>query len=527
MTLGKNCILPWEVSGFAIYWLWSRRLEQMKPEKSAEGIVGGKKKKTTEGPNQLIKESVGNGSKKGRCRQVMDERKVSINHGTISEGGTGPLMLVEHQASSVLGQQRALTLNLMEKICERANLNRAYKRVMSNKGAAGVDGMTVDALGAHIMAHKAEIVRLLLTDSYEPQPVRQVSIPKPSGGPRQLGIPTVLDRLVQQAILQVLEPIIDPTFSEHSFGFRPKRSAHQALMQAQAYVKEGNDIVVDIDLASFFDTVNHDILMSRLARRIEDKRVLRLIRKFLQSGMMLEGVIMEREQGTPQGGPLSPLLSNILLDELDKELERRGHKFCRYADDCNIYVQSLRAGERVMSSLTKFLDKRLRLKINESKSAVANVAERQFLGYRLREDGLLDIGKETLIRVKERIRRTTRRTRGKDLQAVIQELNVHLTGWLNYFRYAELKRHVSDLDGWIRRRLRCYRLKQRKRSYPIAKYLMSLGVPPERAWPIAKSSKGWWRISITPPIHEALSNAWFGELGLINLSKRYQALRIN
>jgi RNA-directed DNA polymerase len=457
--------------------------------------------------------------------QVMDKLTLSINHDISGKSGTGPATPVAPQISSVLDQNRALTLNLMEQVCERANLNRAYKRVKANNGAPGVDGLTVYELEAHIVAHKAAIVTSLLAGTYKPQPVRVVEIPKVSGGVRQLGIPTVLDRLIQQAILQVLEPILDPSFSSSSFGFRPGKSAHQALKRAQEYVKDDYGIVVDIDLASFFDSVNHDILMSRMARRIEDKRLLRLLRKFLQAGMMIEGVVTEREQGTPQGSPLSPLLSNVMLDELDQELERRGHKFCRYADDCNIYVRSLASGERVMSSIARFLYKRLKLRVNQEKSGVAPVCERKFLGYRLLPDGGLGIARESIKRVKSRIRQLTVRSRGIDLQSVIRDLNEYLTGWLNYFRFADLKRQLSDLDGWLRRKLRCYRLKQRKRSYPIAKFLISLGVPVERAWTTALSSKGWWRLSATPAVHEALSNAWFGEQGLINLSKRYNALQ--
>jgi RNA-directed DNA polymerase len=408
----------------------------------------------------------------------------------------------------------------MERVCERANLNRAYKRVKANKGAAGVDGMSVDELSGWIAEHKESLSESLLNGTYRPQSVLGVEIPKPGKkGTRLLGIPTVVDRLVQQAIHQVLEPIFDPGFSDSSFGFRPGRNAHQALKQAQGYVREGNEVVVDIDLENFFNRVNHDILMSRLARKIDDKRLLRIIRRFLEAGMMRQGVHIERMEGVPQGGPLSPLMSNILLDELDKELERRGHKFCRYADDANTYVQSLRAGKRVYQSIKRFLETRLKLKVNESKSGWASVDERQFLGYRLQKDGKLVVAGHSLDRVKDKIRSLTKRNRGVSLERVISDLNRTLRGWGNYFRLTEWPSQTSELDGWIRRKLRCYRLKQRKRSWPIAKFLITLGVPAHRAWPLAKSEKGWWCLSKTPQVHEAMSNAWFDEQGLINLRK--------
>ena len=311
----------------------------------------------------------------------------------------------------------------MEKIAGSANLNQAYKRVKANQGAPGVDGMTVTDLRPWIAANREALIASLLDGSYQPQPVRGVEIPKPGGGKRQLGIPTVVDRLVQQAILQVLEPLLDPSFSASSFGFRPGRGAHDALHQAREYVADGREIVVDLDLEKFFDRVNHDVMMSRLARRIGDKRLLRIIRRFLAAGMMQYGVSTERHEGTPQGGPLSPLLANLLLDDLDKELERRGHRFCRYADDCNIYVRSQAAGERVMASVTWFLERRLRLKVNRQKSAVAPVGERKFLGYRLDAEGDLGIAPKSLQRAKDRLRQITRRNRGVSLGRMIDEAN--------------------------------------------------------------------------------------------------------
>jgi RNA-directed DNA polymerase len=412
----------------------------------------------------------------------------------------------------------------MERICDRANLNQAYKRVKSNKGAAGVDGITVEQLLSYLRDHKEELIQSLLDGSYEPQMVRGVKIPKPGGGKRQLGIPTAVDRVIQQAILQVLEPLYDPGFSESSYGFRPKRSAHQALKRAKEYVSEGYEFVVDIDLEKFFDRVNHDILMSRLARRIRDKRLLKIIRRFLTAGMMEDGICNRRDEGTPQGGPLSPLLSNILLDELDKELEERRHRFCRYADDCNIYVKTRKAGERVLSSLRHFLWKRLKLRLNEEKSASAPVNERKFLGYTIGINGQLKVAEASIDRMKKKIRELTNRSRGISLECVIAGLNIYLQGWVNYFRLNTHKSTFKDLDSWIRRRLRCYRLKQRKTAWPIATYLISLGVPRKGAWSLAKSSKGWWRLSHNSVINAAMPNVWFKKMGLVSLTDRLQLL---
>jgi RNA-directed DNA polymerase len=366
-----------------------------------------------------------------------------------------------------------------------------------------------------------------------------LQIPKPGGkGMRQLGIPTVPDRLVQQAMLQVLEAILDPTFSASSYGFRPGRGAHDALAAARQYVADGRTIVVDIDLEKFFDKVNHDILMARLGRWVGDKRMLRIIGRFLRAGLMQDGagfaspgagfaspgVCLRREEGTPQGGPLSPLLANLLLDDLDKELERRGHRFCRYADDCNIYVQSKAAGDRVLSSVTGFLEKKLRLRVNRDKSAVAFITERKFLGHRLLPGGGLGIAPQSLQRAKERIRQITRRNRGVSLADVIGELNQFLTGWVAYFRHAACKSHLQRMDEWIRRKLRCLRLKQRKRTCSIAEFLHQLGVPKWRAWIGALSGKGWWRQSGSPPAMEGMNLAWFDSLGLENLVQRYGQL---
>jgi RNA-directed DNA polymerase len=422
-------------------------------------------------------------------------------------------------------RQRALTAHLMEQVCEPANLNRAYERVMANKGSAGVDGMSVGKLADWIKRRKQTFVASLLDGSYQPQPVRGVQIPKPGGkGMRQLGIPTVVDRLVQQAMLQVLEPILDPAFSASSYGFRPGRSAHDALAAARQYVAEGRVIVVDIDLEKFFDKVNHDILMARLGRWVGDKRMLKIIGRFLRAGLMQDGVCAAREEGTPQGGPLSPLLANLLLDDLDKELERRGHKFCRYADDCNIYVQSKAAGERVLSSVTEFLEKKLKLRVNRDKSAVAFITERKFLGHRLLPGGGLGIAPQSLDRARERVRQITRRNRGVSLPDVIGELNQFLTGWVAYFRHAACKGHLQRLDEWIRRKLRCLGLKQHKRAGPIAAFLHRLGVPKWRAWIGALSGRGWWRLSGSPPAMEGMTLAWFDSQGLVSLVQRYGQL---
>jgi RNA-directed DNA polymerase len=422
-------------------------------------------------------------------------------------------------------RQRALTARLMEQVCEPANLNRAYARVKANKGSPGVDGMSVGKLGGWIKRHKQTFIASLLDGSYQPQPVRGVKIPKPGGkGMRQLGIPTVVDRLVQQAMLQVLQMILDPSFSASSYGFRPGRGAYDALAAARQYVAGGRTIVVDIDLEKFFDKVNHDILMARLGRWVGDKRMLRIIGRFLRAGLMQDGVCVSREEGTPQGGPLSPLLANLLLDDLDKELEKRGHTFCRYADDCNIYVQSKAAGERVLSSVTEFLEKKLRLRVNRDKSAVAFVTERKFLGHRLLPGGGLGIAPQSLDRAKERVRQITRRNRGVSLAEAIGELNQFLTGWVAYFRHAACKSHLQRLDEWIRRKLRCLRLKQRKRTGPIAEFLHQLGVPTWRAWIGALSGKGWWRRSGSPAAMEGMNLAWFDSLGLVNLVQRYGQL---
>jgi RNA-directed DNA polymerase len=456
-------------------------------------------------------------------RLLFQEAEEGSRHDDRGDGSTEAAAREEPQASTAFDQARALTERLMEEIVDRSNLNRAYRRVKANKGAPGVDGMTVQASRAWLAEHKQELIASLLDGSYQPQAVRGVEIPKPGGGMRQLGIPTVTDRLVQQAILQVLERLLDPTFSVSSYGFRAGRGAHHALIQASEYVAEGRAIVVDVDLEKFFDRVNHDILMGRLARRIADKRLLKIIRRFLEAGMMQAGVCVERHEGTPQGGPLSPLLANLLLDDLDKELEARGHRFCRYADDCNIYVHSQAAGERVLASVTEFLEGKLKLRVNRTKSAVAHVQERKFLGYRLLADGTLTIAPKSLDRARDRVREITRRNRGVSFERMVGELNSFLIGWVTYFRLAKAQSVLRNLDSWIRRKLRCVRLKQRKRAKSIVAFLHSLGVPRDRCWTTAASGKGWWRMSYTPAAQQGMSNAWFQAQGLTSLLDRYLA----
>lgn len=420
------------------------------------------------------------------------------------------------------------TEQLMEAVVERENMRLALKQVERNRGAAGVDKMTVEQLRAYLREHWLRIKEELLADDYCPQPVLKVEIPKPGGkGMRALGIPTVVDRLIQQALHQVLSPHFEPNFSESSYGFRPNRSAQQAVLKAREYVRDGRRWVVDIDLEKFFDRVNHDILMSRLARRIKDKRVLRLIRRYLQAGMMSDGLTTARREGTPQGGPLSPLLSNILLDELDQELERRGHKFCRYADDCNIYVQSESAGERVMKSITSFLDRRLRLQVNAEKSAVARPWERKFLGYSLtsNREPRLKVAKESVKRLKGKLREIFRRGRGRNLGKLIgDELTPLLRGWMNYFRLAEVKGIFEELDSWVRRKLRCLIWRHWKRTITRAKGLRQRGLDEVRAWESATNGRGpWWNAGASH-MHAAFPKSYFNRCGLLSLLE--QRLRL-
>lgn len=414
-------------------------------------------------------------------------------------------------------KERALTVRLMEKVADPANLETACRRVISNRGSSGVDEMTVVELGRWFSAHWIDLQQQLLSGSYQPSPVRTVIIPKPNGGQRMLGIPTVKDRLVQQAIHQVLSPRYERVFSPSSFGFRPNKSAHDALEKASDFVQSGAYWLVDIDLEKFFDEVNHDRTMWILSRRIGDKRVLKLIHSFLKSGMMTGGVVSQRIKGTPQGGPLSPLLSNIVLDELDKELELRGHQFVRYADDLRIFVESERSANRVMKSVSDYIETRLKLKVNRTKSRVCKGFETNFLGHSLLGGGKIGLSKESERRFKKAIKETTRRNRGISLEQVIVELNRKLRGWLNYFRYASMKSKIEDFTGWIQRKIRCFRLKQCKRASGMFHFFGKLGLTKKKIWYIAGCRKGWWRKSATPPVHEAMNNQWFRKIGLFDL----------
>jgi RNA-directed DNA polymerase len=409
---------------------------------------------------------------------------------------------------------------LMELVVERQNCLAALKRVKANKGSPGIDGMTVGELPAYLKANWFRIREDLLTGRYQPQPVKRVAIPKPGGGERELGIPTALDRFTQQALLQVLQPRFDPTFSEASYGFRPGRRAHDAVCRAQGFVQGGRRIVVDVDLEKFFDRVNHDVLMGRLAKRIADKRVLGLIRRYLGAGMLANGVAMERHEGTPQGGPLSPLLANVLLDDVDKELEKRGHAFVRYADDLNVYVRSRRAGDRVLAALRR-LFAGLKLRINEAKSAVAPATQRQFLGFSfwVAKGRIVKrrIAPKAMSRMKDRVRELTRRSGGRSLAQVCEGLGVYLAGWKGYFRLTETPGVLRDIDQWIRHRLRAVQLKHWKRGTTVYRELVARGMSSHAAAQVAANARRWWRNSAMA-IHIALPNALFDKLGVPRLA---------
>jgi RNA-directed DNA polymerase len=422
------------------------------------------------------------------------------------------------------------SMELMEHLVERENMSSAYKQVLRNKGSAGIDKMPVGQLKSYLDKHWSEIKESLLNGEYKAQAVRVVFIPKPKGGQRQLGIPTVIDRLIQQALHQVLNPIFDPTFSENSYGFRKGKSAHQALKKAQEYQRLGKRWVVDMDLAKFFDEVNHDVLMSKIAKRVEDKRVLRLIRSYLRSGIMIDGMVSRRDKGTPQGSPLSPLLSNIMLDELDKELERRGRWFCRYADDCNIYVGSRRSGERVLDSITKFVEKKLRLKVNKEKSAVDRPSRRIFLGYSFtfHKEPKLRVPKESIQRFKSNCKQLFRQGRGRNLGKFINEdLNPVIQGWINYFGQAEVKGFAEELDGWIRRRLRLILWRQWKRGRTRHKKLLSAGLSKERAKASSTNGRGPWWNSGASHMNDAFRKIYFDNHGLVSMLDKLCMPRIS
>jgi RNA-directed DNA polymerase len=431
-----------------------------------------------------------------------------------AEGGT------ESLAAKRRAESPANTEQLMEEVCGWENCKQALARVKSNKGSPGVDGMTVYDLPEHLKQHWPTIREQLQKGTYQPQPVKRVEIPKPDGGVRKLGIPTVLDRFIQQAVMQVLQSRWDGTFSDHSYGFRPGRSAHQAVGQAQKYIAEGYRWVVDLDLEKFFDRVNHDKLMAKIAERVSDKRLLKLIRAFLRAGVMEDGLVSPVDEGTPQGGPLSPLLSNIVLDEFDRELERRGLRFARYADDSNIYVRSRRAGERVMQGITRFITTKLKLKVNEQKSAVAQPWERKFLGFSFTagEEPKRRIAPKAILRFKERIRELTRRTRGVSIERMAEELARYLRGWLGYFGKCQTPSILRKLDEWLRHRLRSVIWKQWKRGSVRFAELRRRGVGKDLAAKAAGSAHGPWRLANSPALSFALPNAYFDSLGIPRLT---------
>ncbi|MCL7930958.1 group II intron reverse transcriptase/maturase [Halomonas llamarensis] len=446
-----------------------------------------------------------------------DANTVTHPEGQAQYAAPQPVSVETSPAS--LSWTKAESTSLMERVVDPENMERAYRRVVTNKGTPGVDGMTVHQLGDHLKQYWPTLRERLLADEYHPSPIRAATIPKPKGGTRQLGIPTVTDRLIQQALSQVLMPIFDPAFSASSYGYRPKRSAKQAVSAMKAHVTAGHRWVVDLDLEAFFDRVNHDLLMARVARRVDDKRVLRLIRRYLEAGMFQHGLPTPRRQGAPQGGPLSPLLANILLDDMDKELERRGHRFCRYADDVQVYVKSQRAGERVMESLSEYLESSLRLTVNRTKSAVDRPWKRGYLGYSLtrHKQSKLTLAKTSLKRMMQRVREILKRGRGRHIQRVIKELAPTLRGWANYFDLVDVKRPLEALDQWIRRRLRGLIWRQWKRPATRRRKLRGLGLDAYRAWKSAGNGRGpWWNAGASHMNH-ALPRRWFNNQGLISI----------
>jgi RNA-directed DNA polymerase len=473
-------------------------------ERSAEGLNGGR------------------GQWSGDIARTMRQKnqwELNLGTGAMGEARSAAVQETEVRAAGACLEHPAAIGPLMETVVERENLKKALAQVKRNKGAPGIDGMTFEDLAPYLKEHWPTIRAQLLDGSYRPQPVRRVEIPKASGGMRPLGIPTVLDRFIQQAVMQVLQAKWDRTFSEASFGFRPGRSAHQAVAKAQAYIASGHDVVVDIDLEKFFDRVNHDILMGLVAKRVSDKRILKLIRGFLTAGMLADGLVSPTEEGTPQGGPLSPLLSNLMLDVLDKELEKRGHCFVRYADDCNIYVRSQRAGERVMASIDRLLAKRLKLKVNNAKSAVAKPRVRKFLGFSFTggTKPKRRIAPQAIDRFKAKVRELTRRTGGRSLSQVVKELSCYLVGWRGYFGFCETPSVLRKLNEWIRRRLRVLAWKQWKGGRTRFAELRRRGVGRDLAAQSAGSPHGPWRLSNSPALTIALPTAFLGSLGLPSL----------
>lgn len=410
-----------------------------------------------------------------------------------------------------------MTEGMLDAVLSSSNLDRAYNRVRTNGGSPGVDGMDVEELGVILSSELSNLVELIQSGGYEPSAVLGVEIPKASGGKRLLGIPTVIDRVIQQGIAQEMSKWYEPLMSESSYGYRPGRGAHDAVEQASQYIAAGYEWVVEIDLEGFFDTLNHDRLMHRLSKGIGDKRILRLIRSYLKSGLMQGGIVSQRVSGTPQGGPLSPLLSNIYLDELDKELEKRGHRFCRYADDCNIYVRTEKAGQRVLASITSYLEQKLKLRVNRKKSGVGHCSRTNYLGYTILPDGRKRISDESLKRFKRKVRELTKRNRGVSFTVVIGQLNQAIKGWVNYFGLAKVWLPWRDLDSWIRRRLRCYRLKQCGRKFTVYKLLRKLGAAKGPAWNAVIYSQGWWHLSNRVVCSKVMGISWFLQQGLQSL----------
>jgi RNA-directed DNA polymerase len=453
---------------------------------------------------------------------MRQKNQIELNLGTGAKGEAPKAAAQEAEARAAKAclERLAVAEPSMEAVVERENLKQALAQVKRNKGAAGIDGMSVDELPAYLKEHWPTIRVQLLEGAYKPQPVRRVEIPKASGGTRPLGIPTVLDRFIQQAVMQVLQADWDRTFSETSLGFRPGRSAHQAVQRAQEYIASGHDFVVDIDLEKFFDRVNHDILMGLIAKRVADKRILKLIRGFLTAGVLEGGLVSATEEGTPQGGPLSPLLSNLMLDVLDKELEKRGHRFVRYADDCNIYVRSQKAGERVMEGIERFLAKRLKLKLNKAKSAVAKPSVRKFLGFSFTggREPRRRIAPQAVARFKARVRKLTRRTRGVSLPQIVKELSVYLIGWRGYFGFCQTPSVLRSLDEWTRRRLRAIAWKQWKHGSTRFAELRRRGVGRDLAAQTAGSPHGPWRLSNSPALTIALPTVFLSSLGLASVA---------
>lgn len=422
------------------------------------------------------------------------------------------------ELQSLLERERALTTNILERIVEQVNLNKAYHQTANNHGTGGTDGMDIKSFKEWYSKGIEPLREALLTEQYKVSPILKMEIPKAQGGTRVLGIPTVKDRFIQQAIQQELNKHYEPYFSESSFGFRPGRGTREAIEQAVAYIKEGKEWVVDIDLENFFDRINHDRLMQRISKRIGDKRLLRLIKSYLTAGMMEGGLVEQRISGTPQGSPLSPLLSNIVLDELDKELEERGHSFCRYADDCNIYVKSRKAGERVLEKTVKYIEQKLKLKVNRAKSGVRHCSEVKFLGYTIMPEGKIRVADKSIDRLKDKVRMITRRNRGVKFEKIIAELNLLIRGWTGYFKMANTwLSNLRDIDSWIRRKMRCYKLKQSGRKYTIVKLLKSMGCKEQKAWNVVMYSQGWWTMSNKVAVNHAMTTKWFMKQELLSL----------